>query len=238
VLSVTADLADVEALRPALEGAKALYLLVSGVGAHVDAPKLLAAARAAGVVRIVLQSSLAVATRPSAEAYAPLGAIEAALRDSGLDWTILRPGGFHTNTLAWAATIAAQRTAFTPFADVALPSVDPSDIAAVAALTLTDASHAGREYELTGPAALSPRQRVDVIARQLGETIALMEVSAEQAREEMLRMMPPLVVDATLEILGSPTERESQVSPTVEQLLGRPGRSYDEWVSRNIGAFA
>src|SRR4051812_28251815 len=54
---------------------------------------------------------------------------ERAVRDSRLDWTILRPGGFHSNAYAWAETIRARRTVEAPFGDVGLPGVDPGDVA-------------------------------------------------------------------------------------------------------------
>jgi len=48
----------------------------------------------------VLLSSQAVGTRPGVPAYAPMAAIEAAVTQSGLEWTILRAGGLADATLA------------------------------------------------------------------------------------------------------------------------------------------
>ena len=53
----------------------------------------------------------------------------------------------------------------------------------------------------------------------------------------MLRFMPEPVVEATLDILGSPTRGEQRVSPDVERILGRPPRTFAEWAARNIAAF-
>jgi len=61
---------------------------------------------------------------------------------------------------------------------------------------------------------------------------------AEQARQEMLRYMPEPVVDATLAVLGAPSAAEREVSPDVERLLGRPPRTYTQWVESNIEAFS
>jgi uncharacterized protein YbjT (DUF2867 family) len=77
------------------------------------------------------------------------------VRDSGLEWTILRPGGFYSNTFAWAGMIRAQRRVTAPFAGVGLPFVDPADVAGAAAAILRGGSHAGRAYELTGPTSPS-----------------------------------------------------------------------------------
>ncbi len=45
-----------------------------------------------------------------------------------MNWTILRPGGFASNACAWIETVRTQRAVLAPFADVALPVVDPADI--------------------------------------------------------------------------------------------------------------
>lgn len=237
VTSVTADLADAASLTSALTGAKALYLLVSGAGAHVDGPAVLRRAAEAGVERVVLQSSQAAGTRPDAVSHAPLAALEQQVRASGMAWTILRPGGFTTNTFAWLPSIRGQRSVFAPYADVALPAVDPLDIADVAAAALTGDLHAGRTYTLTGPAATSPRRRAEILGDALGETLAFVELEHDQAREQLLQVMPEPVADCTLAILGRPTPDERRVSPDIETVLGRPATSFATWARRNIEAF-
>ena len=240
IIPVATDLTDsaaVQSLAANMAGAKALFLLVPGAGAGVDAPALLDTAATAGVQRVVLLSSQAVGTRPGAAAYAPMAAIEDAVTNSGLEWTILRAGGLASNAFAWVPTLRAQQAVLAPYGDVALPAIDPLDIAEVAAVALTGDGHLGRTYVLTGPEATTPRQRTESIAKAVQRTLAFIEVSPEDAREQMLQFMPLPVVDATLAILGHPTPEEAQVSPDVEQVLGRPGRSFADWAQRNAAAF-
>lgn len=232
-----ADLAEPDALRPVLDGADALYLLVSGAGEHVDPRGILDAAKTGGVRRVVLQSSQAAGTRPHSPSHAPLRALEDAVRRSGLDWTVLRPGGFASNAFAWAGSIRAERTAAAPFGDVGLPTVDPADIADVAAVVLRGAGHAGRIYELTGPALLSPRERARAIGAALDAPVRFVEQSREEARAQMLQFMPEAVVEGTLAILGEPSPAEQRVSPDVEQVLGRAARTFTAWAARNVAAF-
>ncbi|MFE2036311.1 NAD(P)H-binding protein [Streptomyces scopuliridis] len=231
VVHRAADLADANGLGPVLEGADALFLLVAGD----DPEAILSAAKAGGVRRVVLLSSQGAGTRP--DAYRHPAAFETALKGSGLEWTVLRPGGFATNTFQWAQSVREQRTVVAPFADVALPAIDPADIAAVAAAVLREDGHGGRTYELTGPAALSPRQRAQVIAEALGEPVRFVEQPPEEARAQLLEFMPEPVVAATLAILGAPTAVEQAVSPDVEKVLGRAPRSFTEWTVRNLPAF-
>ncbi|SHF56230.1 SDR family oxidoreductase [Streptoalloteichus hindustanus] len=234
-----ADIGTGVGLRPALEGARALFLLMGGeLNSRGESPAALVdMATEAGVERIVLVSSQVSATRPEALSHARLREFEAAVRASGRDFTILRPGGFASNAFAWAETVRAQRTIFAPFGDVALPVIDPADIAAVAAAALREDGHAGRAYELTGPELISPRQQAAVISEALGEEVTFVELSREDAHARMARFMPEQVVTGTLDVLGVPLPAERRTSPDVEAVLHRPANSFGAWVARNLPAF-
>jgi uncharacterized protein YbjT (DUF2867 family) len=233
VEAVPGDLLRPDTLAPAVAGAEALFLLTSAEvhGAAADLDGVLEVARVGGVRRVVLLSSIGVATGRH-----PSG-LEDSVTASGLGWTLLRPGAFASNDLAWAQPVRAERTVRTPFPDVAVPVIDPADIAGVAAAVLLGDGQAGRTYELTGPAPIAPRQRVAAIGAALGEEVRLVEQTRAEARAQMLGFMPGPVVDATLDALGEPTPAEQRVSPDVEWVLGRPPRAYAEWVERNVAAF-
>jgi uncharacterized protein YbjT (DUF2867 family) len=224
-----ADLARPETFEPVLAGASALFLMVSG--AFVPLDEVLGRARSSGVSRVVLLSSQGVATgrHPAV--------LEDSVRASGLEWTVLRPGGFASNAFQWAESVRSSRTLAAPFADVALPVIDPADIAAVAAAALTDASHAGRAYELTGPVPVTPRDQAAAIGEALGEPVRFVPQTRDEARSAMSGFMPPEVVEATLDILGSPSPAEQRVSPDVSRVLGRAPRPFADWAARNAAAF-
>lgn len=236
---VRADLADPATLGPTLAAADALFLLLAGelLGGGAPATEVLAAAEEAGVQRVVLLSSQINGTRPDALSHGRLREFEEAVRSSDLAWTILRPGGFASNAYAWSETVRTRRTVIAPFADVALPVVDPADIAEVAAVALRDEGHAGQTYELTGPAAVTPRQQAATLSEALGEQVGFVELTREQAREHMARFMPEPVIDGTLDILGEPLPAEQRISPDVEKLLGRPAGPFAGWARRNAHAF-
>lgn len=226
-----ADLAEPESLRPVLDGADALFLLVAG-----ENPQgILDVAKAGGVQRVVLLSSQGAASRP--EMYRHPRVFEDAVGQSGLDSTILRPGGFFSNAFLWAQLVRSQRTVAAPFGDIGLPLIDPADIAEAAAVVLRDGSHAGRTYELTGPGLITPREQAQVLGAALGTPVRFLEHSRDDARSHMLQFMPEPVVQATLTVLGEPSDAEQRVSPHVEQILGHPPRTFAEWAARNIAAF-
>ncbi len=222
-----ADLSDAASLRPAFDGASAVFLLLPPGFRGPLEPVL----DQVGGARVVLLSSQGVGTGRHPASF------EDAVRAAGPEWTILRPGGFASNAVQWAESVRAAREVVAPFGDVGLPVIDPSDIAAVAAATLVDASHAGRTYELTGPAPISPREQAAAIGEALGEPVRFVPQTREEAFSSFVAFMPPEVAAATLDILGAPSPAEQRVSPDVSQVLGRPPRSFTEWAARNAVAF-
>ena len=76
---------------------------------------------------------------------------EAAVRASGLAWTMVRSFGFMSNTLPWVPQLRDGDVLRAPFAAVPIAMIDPFDIAAVAAVALIAAGHDGRVYTVSGP---------------------------------------------------------------------------------------
>jgi uncharacterized protein YbjT (DUF2867 family) len=234
-----ADLTRPEQLVAAFDGADALFLMDTGINAHlISIRDILDAAMSGGVERVVLLSSLGVATRPESQSHGGLmRAVEDAVLRSDMDWTILRPGGFASNAYAWAESVRSRRIVAAPFGDVGVPVIDPADIAAVAAAALRQTDHVGSVYQLTGPALSTPRGQTTAISDALGEPVRYIEQTREQARQQMLRFMPEPVVETTLDALGTPTPAEQRISPDVERVLGRPPRTFTDWTRCHIGAF-
>ncbi|MET9954295.1 NAD(P)H-binding protein [Streptomyces sp. NPDC006339] len=233
-----ADLARPEDSAALFEGADAVFLLVAGVGDELRPRQVVAAAVAAGVRRIVLQSSQLVGTRPESESHGPLREFEAAVRDSGVEWTILRPSGFASNAFLWAESLRTARTVAAPFAEVAMPVVDPADIADVAAAALLEDGHAGRTYVLTGPVAVTPREQAAALSRAVGEPVRFVPQTRAEARAHLVRFLPGPAVDGMLAVMGAPHAEEQRVSPDVERVLGRAARPFSAWAARHALAFA
>ncbi|MEV8419488.1 SDR family oxidoreductase [Streptomyces niveus] len=239
VRHVVADLAEPAGLRPALDGAKSLFLLLSGdLHATGAAPAdIIGEAASAGVRRVVLLSTLGVVTRPFGQTRMAMRALEDTLRESGLEWAILRPGGFASNALWWAESVRARQVVAAPFGDIGVPVIDPADIAAVAAACLLEDRHTGGAYELTGPEVITPRGQTEAIAAALGTPVRFHQLTREEAKAAMSRSMPAELADDTLDILGSPSPAESRVSPDVERILGRAPRPFADWAARHVAAF-
>jgi uncharacterized protein YbjT (DUF2867 family) len=232
---VAGDLARPETLLPALRDVDTVFLLAG----YPDPPGLLATLRSAGVGRVVLLSSGAVVGGDLDNYVVRYNVVsEAAVRDSGLAWTVLRPSGFMSNSLAWADQLRRGDTVREPFADVPVATIDPADLGAVAVLALTGDNHAGHSHRLTGPRPLTPGDRVGILGEVLGRRLRLEAEPDDAARSRMAASMPAEVVDAFFRFFAAGEYDDSRVTPTVADLLGRPPRTFADWAHAHAAAFA
>ena len=233
--AVAADLTDPATLPAALAGAEQVFLYAHPEG--VDG--FVGAARAAGVRRVVLLSSAALA-RPGNE-DSPIArrhrAVEEAIEASGLEWTFLRAGMFATNTRVWAPSIVAAQRVGLPYPEAQTAPLHEADIAAVAVEALTAGGHAGRAYTLWGPESLTLREQVAAIAAAIGRPIAVETVSPDRASAAMGRTMPEMAVAAILRVWAAGQDRPAEVSTVVAQVTGRPARTYVEWARDHADDF-
>jgi uncharacterized protein YbjT (DUF2867 family) len=162
---------------------------------------------------------------------------EDALKASGLEYTILRPHAFFSNALRWLPQLRAGDVIRESFAGVPSSAIDPADIGAVAAAALTDPRHAGQSYRLTGPELLSIADRVRILGEALNRPLRLDPYDDDEARAEMSKTMPPEYVDAFMAFYAGGTLDESQVLPTVEEVTGRPPRTFAQWAAEHAQAF-
>ncbi|MFE5710707.1 NAD(P)H-binding protein [Streptomyces sp. NPDC056501] len=231
---VEGDLADPASLKPALEGVRSLFL-VSRIGPDAE---VLQAARQAGVEHVVLVSSITVQSHPHLGPAAENLAVERLLKESGMAWTVLRPTQFASNALMWAASIRERETVRAPYADTALPTIHPADIASVARFALTEPGHRGHTYALTGPEPVTARQQTEAIAEALGRDVPFAEISRQEARAPMVAVFGEEAADAVLDVTGGDVNDELlTVRDTVSQITGTPARPFRQWASENAAAF-
>src|SRR5215218_8805307 len=144
---------------------------------------------------------------------------------------------FMTNTLQWLPQLREGDVIRAPFADVRVATIDPDDIAAVAAAALTSDAHEGRAYRVSGPESLLPADRVAILAEVLDRELRFEGQPDEEARAEMSEAMPPEYVDAFFRFFADGEVDESQVLPTVEGVTGRPPRTFEQWARAHAEDF-
>ncbi|MFG3142527.1 SDR family oxidoreductase [Streptomyces sp. NPDC048211] len=234
VEAVVGDFAETATLKPAMRGARSLFL-VSRLGSDAE---IIEAARQAGVEHVVLVSSITVQTHPHLGPAHENLAVEQLLQDSGMAWTILRPTQFASNALWWSGAIRRHETLRVPYADIGLPTIHPADIASVAGAALTQSGHHERTYALTGPERVTPRQQVGAVATALGRQVPFAGISRAEAHREMADFLGDEAADAVLDLTGGDVNDELlKVRDTVSRITGTPARTFQQWVTENVHAF-
>ncbi|WP_280358564.1 NmrA family NAD(P)-binding protein [Nocardia otitidiscaviarum] len=213
-----------DTVQAALSGVSRLHITVTD-GLAAVGPELVERAVAAGVRRITVVWGGMV------------GPVEQAVAESGVEWTRLEPQEFMSNTLTWVDSIRAEGVVREPY-DHPSALVHEADIGAVAALALLEDGHSGRAYNLTGPRALTIAERLRILSNAVGRELTFARITHEQAVE---RLMGTGVSRADAEyVIGwyaSPPSEGATVDDTVERLLGRPARSFEQWVTEHADRF-
>ncbi|MFI7104921.1 NAD(P)H-binding protein [Nonomuraea sp. NPDC050227] len=167
------------------------------------------------------------------------GELEQALAATDLEWTLLHPVEFMANTLQWwAHTIRTEGVIKEPFGDRLSALVHERDIAAVAAKVLTEGGHGGRTYVLTGPRAITLREKVAVLAEAVGRDVGFVELTVDEARAKWRADgMGEQTIEFLVGALGNTPEVGYTVVPTVREITGRDARDFAEWAREHADAF-
>ncbi len=237
VAVVGGDYAAPGLLAEAVRGADAVFVNIGALREH--AGELIAAARGAGVSKIVMLSSIAV--RDEGDQVLSLGrqhkAVEDAIKAAGVDWTILRCGGFATNTLTWATSVQAEGVVRFPYGEAALALIAEQDIAAAAVRVLLDSGHNGQTYTLTGAESLTQIRQAEAIGKAIGRQVRFEELSPEQFRQFATQYFPAPVVEDLLTALASYVGQTAYMTADLEKIIGRPATSYAQWAVQHADAF-
>lgn len=236
---VVGDLGAPATLAPAFDGVERLFLLAPGIGVeHTE--HVLAAALGADVRQIVLLSSYAVLGDPVPAMGRWHQERERLIRASGIPATFLRPCGFMTNVFDWLPTIREGNYVLDPIGPGRSAPIDPADIAAVAALALTEDGHQGGEYLLTGAETVTVAEQVAILGAALGRSIEVRAVAtpAEAVRFRYPQGAPAALAEALVEGLRlMRADTTGMRSDTVRELLGRAPRSFADWCGRHADAY-
>ena len=236
---VRGDLTLPDTLDACLDGIETVFLVWTATAAAV-APALERIAKYAR--RIVFLSAPLKTPHPLFQQPNPgrtmAEQIERLIETSGLQWTFLRPGMFAANALSWwAPQIRAGDVVRWPYLSVPTAPIDARDIAAVAVRALCDGGHTGAEYVLTGPQSLSQFEQLSTIGRVIGRSLRIEEISPDEARRELLQIMPLPVVNMLLQAWAAAIGRPAHVTPTVAEITGAPPKTFLDWATDNAAEF-
>jgi len=232
------DLEAPSSLDEAMMGVTSVILVSPAVPAQ-ELNVVTSAARA-GVEHVVKASSKASADSPIARRRGQ-SEIEAGLAASGISHTILRSNAYMQNTLMLAPAIA-KSSAFGSSAGKGLVGmVDARDVAAVAAhIADAPAGHGGATYWLSGPELISYHDVANVLSDLLGRTVTYREIGFDEHKGAMVGAgVPEVIAEQNAQAFSLTAQGDAAwTSGDVESILGRPARSYQQFVADYARAFS
>ncbi|MGW2086255.1 NAD(P)H-binding protein [Streptomyces sp. NPDC001880] len=234
---VSGDYSDPASLVGVLHGIRTVFLVTNPGGD--DDSNFIRAAGSAGVRHVVKLSAAAVADSRAEDLITRWQRRnEDLLRGSGMEWTLLRPRAFMSNTLSWVGSIRSDHVVRALYGASANACVDPRDVAEVAVRALTEDGHVGRTHTLTGPEAITAVEQTARLAELLCRPLRFEELEPEQARAALGARYPADIVEALLESAERGREgSKAEVDGTVAALLGRPAGTFRGWASDHLSAF-
>jgi uncharacterized protein YbjT (DUF2867 family) len=236
------DINDVAAMTAALKGGEGFFSVTPLVENLVVAGgKAVQAAKAAGIQKIVRMS----AQSAGPEAPIQLGrwhyAVEQAVVDSGIPFTILRPANFMQNYLTYGTpeTIKDQNAFYAPMGEAKISVIDTRDISAVAARVLVETGHDGKQYDLTGGESLSNQEIAGILSQTLGRPITYVSIPAAKATAAMAANGMPAWLVALLTELNAfgAAGNLAPVRPDTSIILKRPPITFSQFVQDHLGTF-
>ena len=237
--STEGDFDDPASLRRALEGVDRAFLLTNSTE-RTEAQQIafVEAAQARRVGHVVYLSQLAADPESPVRFLRYHGVVEAALRNSTVGWTFVRPNLILQAYLPFAPIIA-QGALQAPIGGAAVSVVDARDIAPVAAAALTEGGHVGKTYTVTGPDAVAHAEIATELGNAIGRTVRFESIPPEAFLTAVTGAgMPKWQAEGLVEDYAHYDRGEaSAVSPDVAQITGTSPRSLHDFAHDYSDAF-
>ncbi len=230
------DLLDPLSVEQALLGVDKLFLL-NAVVADELTQALIAygIAKRVGIKQVTYLSVFNADQFRDVPHFASKLAVEGALREFGVPFTILRPGYYIQNDSNLKGLLTGPGIYPMPIGTAGICAVDVRDIAEAAAISLTEEGHAGRTYDLVGPTLVSGPGNAATWSRLLGKEIKYTGHNFDQWEQQMRQTAPSWTAfDLRMMFQGyfdrGFASTETEVAQ-VTKLLGHTPRSYDNFAA-------
>ena len=192
---VKGDLLDPPSLRTLYWGVDGAFVLITlGPTESHEGLTAVCTAQLAGLKRIVYLSVQHADRAPYLPHFGSKVAIEAAIKRSGIPFTILRPSNFFQNDY-WLRDAMLQLGVYPqPLGNIGVSRVDVRDIAEVAAIALTHSGHDGRTYDIIGPRPLKGVEVAEFWSKALGRNVVYGGDDLKVWEKQSAAYYPPAVL--------------------------------------------
>lgn len=236
---VVGDLLNPVSVQKALDGVDKLYLL-NAVTPDELTQGLIAydLARKSKLSHIVYHSVFRVEHFKDVPHFASKLAIESALREFDLPFTIIRPNYFFQNDVSLKDALTGEGIYPMPLGPVGISAVDVRDIAEATAVALTQDGHHGKTYNLNGPDVLSGPKIASIWSALLGRGIRYAGHDMDAFETQMRERAPAWSAFDIRMMFQGYLERgfaaEKGDLETLTALLGHAPRTYESFARETV----
>jgi|ERR1035441_6247497 uncharacterized protein YbjT (DUF2867 family) len=228
------DLLDPVSVQKALDGVDKLYLLnavtpdelTQGLIAYDLAKRL-------KLKHIVYHSVFRVDHFKDVPHFASKLAVESAMREFDVPFTIIRPNYFNQNDATLKDALTKVGIYPMPLGQVGISAVDIRDIAEATAIALTSGGHLGKTYNLNGPEVLSGPKVASIWSGLLGKDIRYSGDDMDVFEEQMRKRAPSWSAFDIRMMFQGYLERgfaaEAGDVETLTEILGHTPRRYEDF---------
>ena len=217
----------------------ALILLPNSENQLSLVKQLVDSAKQAGANRIVKMSS--IEATPDATSPIPRLHLESEeyIKQSGLNWTMVKPNFYMQNLLASAATIKDQGKIFLPMGEGKTGMIDTTDVGKVLAKVLSEDGHESMNHEITGPEILSFFEVAEIFTQGLGKQVDYIDVPLAAYKETLGQFLTnQWHLDAVIDLFkGIADGGIEEKTDTYSNLMGESPKSLSQFISENSFIF-
>ena len=228
------DLLDPVSIEQAMQGVDKLFLLTAVVADELTQALIAyGIARRVGMKQVTYLSVFKVEQFRDVPHFASKLAVEQALREFGLPFTILRPGYYIQNDAMLKDALKGPGIYPMPIGTAGICAVDTRDIAEAAAISLTGEGHEGQTYDLVGPTLISGPGNAATWSKLLGKEVKYAGHDFDQWEQQMRARVPGWTAFDLRTMFQGYFDRgfastEQEVA-RVTKLLGHAPRSYEDF---------
>lgn len=240
--SVRGNLTEASTLAGAMKGIVRVFLLTPLSQTETEEGlAAVRAAQAAGVRHLVYLSVHHVDHAPHVPHFKSKIAIQKALKDSGMAFTLIMANNFYQNDYGFKQAIMQSGIYPQPIGHIGLHRVDVRDIAEAVVNVLTQPGHEGKRYPLVGPESLTGQGVAEVYTRHLDREIRYGGNDLEAWAAQAIRTLPAWMV-RDFKIMYQFFQEHGLLATEEdlaqqEQILGHPPISFDAFVGEVTGAW-
>jgi uncharacterized protein YbjT (DUF2867 family) len=233
------DLLDPVSIDKALKGVDKLYLL-NAVTADELTQGMIAydLAKKRRLSHVVYHSVFRVEHFRDVPHFASKLAIEGAIREFEVPFTIIRPNYFFQNDASCRESLTKMSVYPNPLGLAGISAVDIRDIAEAAAITLMSDEHFGKTYNVNGPAPLSGPKAASIWSEVLGKEIKYAGDNLDAFEEQMRKTAPSWAAFDIRMMFQGYLERGFVAgdgdAATLTELLGHEPRAYEAYARETM----